>query len=99
MALEITVNNSEEFEELIMNQDLDTSKALVETVLKNLTGKKRHIHALSVNVLEDSSVYNITIDRKDFPSVLEKNLPPLERFEEYEMCAEIMKALDYLKNK
>lgn len=97
MALEITVNNSEEFEELILNQDLDTSKALVETVLKNLKGKKRHVHALSVSVIEDSSVYDITIDRTDFSSVLTKNLPPLERFEEFELCAEIMKALDYLK--
>tara|TARA_R110000796_G_scaffold75240_2_gene168821 strand:- start:49 stop:345 length:297 start_codon:yes stop_codon:yes gene_type:complete len=97
MALEITVNNSEEFEELIKNQDLDTSKALVETVLKNLKGKKRHVHALSVNVIEDSSIYDITIDRNDFTSVLQKNIIPLEKFEEYEMCAEIMKALDYLK--
>jgi|TARA_R110000787_G_scaffold160972_2_gene274449 cytidylate kinase len=97
MALEITVNNSEEFEELIKNQDLDTSKALVETVLKNLKGKKRHVHALSVNVIEDSSIYDITIDRNDFTSVLQKNIIPLEKFEEYEMCAEIMKALDYLR--
>ena len=97
MALEITVKNSEEFEELILNQDLDTSRALVETVLKNLKGKKRHVHALSVNVIEDSSVYDITIDRNDFPSVLIKNLTPLEKFEEFEMCAKIMKALDYLK--
>jgi cytidylate kinase len=97
MALEITVNNSEEFEELIKNQDLETSKALVETILKNLKGKKRHIHALSVNIVEDSSVYDITIDRNDFTSVLKSNLPILENFEEYELCAGIMKALEYLK--
>jgi|TARA_R100000951_G_C2641562_1_gene181128 hypothetical protein len=97
MALEITVNNSDEFEELIKNQDLDTSKALVETVLNNLKGKKRHVHALSVNVIEDSSIYDITIDRNDFTSVLQKNIIPLEKYEEYEMCAEIVKALDYLK--
>tara|TARA_Y100000389_G_C17403090_1_gene486481 strand:+ start:530 stop:826 length:297 start_codon:yes stop_codon:yes gene_type:complete len=97
MALEITVNNSDEFEELIKNQDLDTSKALVETVLNNLKGKKRHVHALSVNVIEDSSIYDITIDRNDFTSVLQKNIIPLEKYEEYEMCAEIVKALDYLR--
>ena len=97
MALEITVNNSEEFEELISNQDLDTSKALVETILKNLKGKKRHVHALSINVVEDASVYDITIDRNDFTTVLTKNLPPLEKHEEYELCSEIMKALDYLR--
>tara|TARA_B110000196_G_C20674999_1_gene443712 strand:- start:57 stop:356 length:300 start_codon:yes stop_codon:yes gene_type:complete len=99
MALEITVKNSDEFEELMMGQDLDTSKSLVETILKNLKGKRRHIHALSVNVLEDSSIYDITIDRNDFTSVLNKNLPALEKHEEYEMCAEIIKALNYLKKK
>tara|TARA_R110000868_G_scaffold261692_2_gene519864 strand:+ start:118 stop:417 length:300 start_codon:yes stop_codon:yes gene_type:complete len=99
MALEITVNNSEEFEELIKNQDLDTSKALVDTVLKNLKGKRRHIPALSINVIEDSSVYDITIDRNDFKIVLQRHLPTLEKFEEYEMCDGIMKALEYLKNK
>ena len=99
MALEITVKNSGEFEELMMGQDLDTSKSLVETILKNLKGKRRHIHALSVNVLEDSSIYNITIDRKDFTSVLQKNLSALEKHEEYEMCAEVVKALNYLEKK
>tara|TARA_B110000211_G_C13656238_1_gene368138 strand:+ start:32 stop:331 length:300 start_codon:yes stop_codon:yes gene_type:complete len=99
MALEITVKNSGEFEELMMGQDLDTSKSLVETILKNLKGKRRHIHALSVNVLEDSSIYDITIDRNDFTSVLNKNLLALEKHEEYEMCAEIIKALNYLKKK
>jgi len=97
MALEITVNNSEEFEDLIKNQDLDTSKALVETVLKNLKSKRRHIHALSVTVVEDSSIYNITIDRNDFSTVLQNNLKSLETHEEYELCSEIVKALDYLK--
>ena len=57
MALEITVKNSGEFEELMMNQDKETSKALVETILKNLKSKRRHIHALSVNVLESTCMY------------------------------------------
>ena len=71
MATEITVNNNEEFEELIQNRDFKIADALVSTILKNLKGKKRHIHALSVVVKDDQSIYDITIDRNDFISTLE----------------------------
>lgn len=40
MATEITVNNNEEFEELIQNRDFKIADALVSTILKNLKGKK-----------------------------------------------------------
>ena len=36
MVTEISVFDSEEFEELISQRDLRISKALVETILKNL---------------------------------------------------------------
>jgi len=99
MALELTINNSDEFEDLINNQDLSISKELVSTILKNLKGRKRHLPVLNVAVLEEGRVYDITIDRNDFVDTLNKHLPILEKHELYEMCAEIMKALKYLNNK
>ena len=39
MATEISVFDSDEFEELITNRDLRISKALVETILKNINGR------------------------------------------------------------
>ena len=99
MALELTVNNSDEFEDLINGHDLDISKELINTILKNLKGRKRHLPVLNVAVLEEGRVYDITIDRKDFVSTLNKHLPILEKEELYEMCAEIVKALKYLDNK
>tara|TARA_R110000772_G_scaffold219714_1_gene330251 strand:- start:184 stop:489 length:306 start_codon:yes stop_codon:yes gene_type:complete len=99
MALELTVNNSDEFEDLINSHDLDISKELINTILKNLKGRKRHLPVLNVAVLEEGRVYDITIDRKDFVSTLNKHLPILEKEELYEMCAEIVKALKYLDNK
>lgn len=99
MALELTVNNNEEFEDLINNQDKEVSEALVETILKNLKGRKRHLHVLSVAVIEEGSIYDITIDRNDFEDTLNKQLPILEKYEMYEMCAEVVKALSYLKEK
>ena len=99
MVTEISVFDSEEFEELISQRDLRISKALVETILKNLKGRKRHLHALTVLVEQDQTIYDITVDRNDFITTLEQNLPVYEKNELYEGCAEILKALKFLKTK
>lgn len=96
MALELNVFNSEEFEKLVTSRDFRISQALVDTVLKNLKGKKRFYHALSVNVEEEMVVYDITIDKSDFVTVLQNNLKVFEEEEEYEKCSEIAKAIKKL---
>ena len=99
MAIEISVFDSEEFEKLIAKRDLRISKALVETILKNLKGRKRHIHALSVFVVNEEVIYDVTLDRQDFIFTLENNLPIYEKNELYEECAEIVKGIKFLKEK
>jgi hypothetical protein len=99
MATEIEVFDSEEFEELVAKRDLRISKALVETILKNLKGRKRHLHALSILVEQEQTIYDITVDRQDFVTTLEQNLPVYEKYELYEGCAEIVKAINFLKEK
>jgi hypothetical protein len=98
MALELDVSNSEEFEELVKMRDFRISKALVDTVLNNLNGKKRHYHALTVNVEEEMVAYDITIDRDEFGTILQNNLKSFEINEEYEVCSKIVKALSSLKS-
>lgn len=100
MATEISVFDSDEFEDLVSQRDLRISKALVETILENLKGRKRHLHALSVLIEQDQTIYDITVDRQDFVLTLEQNLPIYEKYELYEKCAEIVKAIGFLnKNK
>ena len=99
MAVEISVFDSDEFEGLVSQRDLRISKALVETILKNLKGRKRHLHALSVMVEQEQTIYDITVDRQDFLKTLESNLPVYEQHELYEGCAEIVKAIKFLKGK
>jgi hypothetical protein len=99
MATEISVFDSEEFEELVAQRDLRISKALVETILGNLKGRKRHLHALSVLIEQEQTIYDITIDRNEFVNTLEQNLPIYEKHELYEGCAEIVKAIKFLKDK
>ncbi len=96
---EFVVNNSEEFESMVEAGDIKIAKALVETVLKNLKGKKRHIPAMSVFLQEEQLVLDVTVDRNDFIYVLENNLPKYEAYELYEKCAEIVNALKFLKEK
>jgi hypothetical protein len=99
MAAEISVFDSEEFEGMIEKRDLRISKALVETILKNLKGRKRHIHALSVVIEQEQTIYDITVDREDFVVTLENNLPIYEEHELYEGCAKIVDAIKFLKEK
>ena len=96
MATEISVFDSDEFEDLVSQRDLRISKALVETILENLKGRKRHLHALSVLIEQDQTIYDITVDRQDFVITLEQNLPIYEKYELYEKCAEIVKAIGFL---
>jgi hypothetical protein len=93
------VNNSEEFESMIEQGDIRVAQALVETILKNLKGRKRHIPAMSIFLKEEELILDVTVDREDFAYVLETNLPKYEAHELYEKCAEIVKALEFLKKK
>jgi hypothetical protein len=99
MAKEISVFDTSEFEKMVEAKDIRISRALVETILKNLKGRKKYFHALSVLVVQEQTVYDITIDKDEFIHTLESNLPIYEKHELFEKCAEMVKALKYLKNK
>lgn len=94
---EFEVNSREEFEGLIEQEDINIAQALVETILSNLKGRKRHIPAMSIFIEEEQIILDVTVDRNDFQLVLETNLPKYEKHELYEKCAEIVKAISYLK--
>jgi len=96
---EFTVNNSDEFEDMMEQGDIRISKALVETILKNLKGRKRHIPAMSIFLQDEQMLMDVTVDREDFIYVLEKNLPKYEEEELYEDCAKIVTAINFLKDK
>jgi hypothetical protein len=48
---------------------------------------------------QDQTIYDITIDRQEFVNTLEQNLSIYEKHELYEGCAEIVKAIKFLKDK
>ena len=99
MAGEITVNTQEEFQEMIDRKDFRIAKAIVESILENISTKKRNIHILSVACVEDHAVYDLTLDRKFFIDTLEENLKYFIEQERYEQCQEIVNAINKLKEK
>jgi hypothetical protein len=98
MVAEITVNNTEEFQELVDNKDIRISKAIVGGILENINNKKKHVHVLSVTCLEEGEIYDITVERKHFVETLEENLPYYIREELYEDCQHIVETVNKLKN-
>lgn len=97
MVKRIKVKSVEEFEEMLQEQDLKISKAIVEVALKNLKGTKRFIPVMEIHVEEDESIFDITLDRQDMFSTLQQNLEIHERNEDYEGCARIANALKELQ--
>jgi hypothetical protein len=98
MVAEITVSNTEEFQELVDNKDFRIAKAIVEGILDNVKSKKKYIHVLSINCLEEGEIYDITVERKHFIETLEENLPYYIREEQYEGCQRIVNTINELKN-
>ena len=98
MAVEITVQNTDEFQEMVDNKDFRISEAIVSGILKNINGKKKHVHVLSVTCLEEGEIYDITVERKHFAETLEENLPHYVREERYEDCQKIVNIINELKN-
>ena len=65
----------------------------------NLNGRKKHVHVLSVNCLEEASTFDITLDRKYFAETLQENLKYYVEQELYEECSKIVEAINTLKEK
>lgn len=96
--LEITVKDSEELTELMNEGSYEISKSLVEHILLNLNTKKKRIHVISIFCEEDQESYDLTLERSNFLSTLEKSLKAFERAEDFEGCIEIQKTINQLKS-
>jgi protein-arginine kinase activator protein McsA len=98
MALELNVNNIEEFQTMIDNKDFRISESIIKTILNNVNTKKKHVHIISVNVLENNTTLDLTLEKKFFIETLEENLKFFIEQERYEDCQNIVNAINQLKN-
>jgi protein-arginine kinase activator protein McsA len=99
MATEITLKNSEEFQEMVDRRDFVIAKAVVESIMANLNGRKKNVHVLSINCIEDEATFDITLDRKYFIETLQENLKYYVEQELYEECTKIVEAINTLTEK
>jgi hypothetical protein len=99
MPNEITVTNSEEFQEMVDNKDFRIANAIVTSILENLNTKKKNIHILSIVSIEDQEIYDLTLDKKFFADTLEENLKHFIEQERYEECQRIVEAINKIKEK
>jgi len=99
MAVEIILNNVDEFQDMIDRKDFAIAAAVVETLLENLNTRKKHLHILSVTCLEDDATYDITLEKKYFCETLQENLKYYVEKELYEDCTRIVEAINKLKEK
>jgi len=98
MALELTVNNMEEFQDIVDSKDFRISESVVTSILNNLNTKKQNVHIISVTILEEGSTLDMTLERKFFAETLEENLKYFIEQERYEDCQNIVNAISELKN-
>jgi hypothetical protein len=99
MSVKIEIQNGEELQEMMDKRDFRIVKAIVEGILKNIKGRKKTVHVLSITCLEEGEIYDISVDRKHFVETLMENLKYYEKRELYEDCNKIIEAVNTFKNK
>jgi protein-arginine kinase activator protein McsA len=99
MATEITLNNSDELQEMIDRKDFTIAKAIIKSILNNINTRKKHVHVLSVNCIDDNAVYDVTLEKRYFVETLQENLKYYIEEELYEECSQIVNAINQLTEK
>lgn len=93
----LTLNNFNEFRDLISNNNIELSSLVVNTIKKNIDAKKGPIYVTKIFITDEDLEIELTTDPKEYIPTLEKNLEKFEYHEEYEMCADIKKLINHLK--
>ena len=95
---EFKVETLKDFQELVESKNFSISQAIVESILNNIKTRKKNIHVLSINCLEENTVFDLTLEKHNFVDTLKTNLHYFEDREMYEECAQIYKAIETLSN-
>lgn len=71
---------------------LETAKTIVEAVLHCIKYNKPKIIFAEITIPDSKEIISLNIGEDSFLESLDKNLNILEEYEEYELCAELVKA-------
>ena len=96
---QIQVDTYAEFLEMTRNEKFTISEAIVNIVLNNLKTRKKEIPIFEVEVDQEGETYILSVQKKEFLDILQKNLIHFENEEAYEGCQKIVEAINFLKTK
>jgi glutamate formiminotransferase len=96
MTYKLHLDNIEQFNNLIIEKNLELSKAIVKIISENINTTDEIIPAAEVYI-KDKEVIILSINREDFESTLELNLKVHEYHEDFEGCGEIQNLIERLK--
>ena len=96
---QIQVDTYAEFLEMTRNEKFTSSEAIVNIVLSNLKTRKKEIPIFEVEVDQEGETYILSVQKKEFLDILQKNLIHFENEEAYEGCQKIVEAINFLKTK
>ena len=89
--MNLIVNNAFTLGFIFNKYRLELSKSAVEAVLYCVNNKLTNIVFVEIETIPSLSTLQLRVDKQSFIDILDKNLDTLEKFEEYELCAEIVK--------
>ena len=55
---EFKVETLKDFQELVESKNFSISEAIVESILNNIKTRKKNIHVLSINCLEENTIFD-----------------------------------------
>jgi hypothetical protein len=97
MTHKLHLDNIEQFNNLIVEKDLELSKAIVKVISENINTIDKIVPAAEVYIEDEGEVIILSINREDFESTLDLNLKVHEYHEDFEGCTEIQQLITKLK--
>jgi hypothetical protein len=85
--------------DVLQNHKFELSYKMVEAVLYCIDNKEEGLIFADIIVPFSQEVVHLSVYKDSFIDILDKNLKILEDHEEYEMCAEVLKAKNKLIKK
>lgn len=89
----LRIKNPEEFSKLMRDRDIRLITKMVKCILNAKKKNKKKVDIFDVTFNDKSSLL-LTIDENQYNELLSNYLKDLEKAEEYELCAGVMKSLN-----
>jgi hypothetical protein len=93
---EFKVATISEFQELVNKKDFRISNIVVNSILNNLKTHKKQIKVFSVKCVEENTILDVNLEKREFIDTLKCNLVYFEDREMYEVCQQINEGIKIL---